>query len=281
VAGPISNLVGTSDAIARAVGPFGDPNYFAVFQAAAIVAAVAWAITLGSRRSRLVLVGVAAVLTSTFAVSLSRGGLLALLAGLLALAFSRDRRTGFVALAVAIVLALVVYPIYVDWRVTADASSASAQAYASLAESDQSRLAAALAAPQLFLRSPLFGIGFGHFPYESAWYVGFPIESHNWYLDVLAEEGLVGVALWIPMLLSVAIALHRVARTPRSIGYAVLTAYVVGCVSLQPPDSFQTSGLAVLLIVAALVGRWPPAPAEVGTADPPLGAQPVAVGPGT
>jgi len=258
--GPLSNLVGTSNAVARAVGPFGDPNYFAVYQASAIATALAWMAVVRSRRARLLLFGTSMVLASTFAVSLSRGGLLALVAGLVALAFTRSRRTGAIALLVAVALIAVAYPVYVQWRVTADTSGASAQAYAGLAQSDQARLGAALAAPQLFATSPLFGIGFSHFSFMSGWYVGFPIESHDWYLNVLAEEGMVGVALWIPMLAAVAVALHRVSRSARTVGYAVLVTYAVGCAALQPPDSFQTSALTALVIVATLVGNWTEVP---------------------
>jgi O-antigen ligase len=254
--GPLDNLVGVSDATARAVGPFADPNYFAVFQGTAIALAIAWAVVVRSSWFRLFLLGTATVLLLTFAITLSRGGLLALLAGLLVLAFTRSRRTGVIAVGAAIVFFLVVFPIYVGWRVTADTGAASAQAYASLADSDQARAAAALAAPQMFATSPIFGIGFGHYAFMSGWFVGYAIESHNWYLDVLAEEGLVGAALWGGMLVTLVATLYRVSRPGRLVGYAVLATYALGCISLQPPESFQTSALTELAVVAAAVGDW-------------------------
>jgi O-antigen ligase len=279
--GPLDNLVGVSNAADRAVGPFADPNYFAVFQGTAIALAIAWALVVRSWWFRLLLLATGTVLLLTFAVTLSRGGLLALLAGLLVLAFTRGRRTGFIAVGAAIVFFLVVFPIYVDWRVTADTGAASARAYASLAGSDQARAAAALAAPQIFGTSPIFGIGFGHYAFVSGWFVGYSIESHNWYLDVLAEEGLVGIVLWATMLVTLVVALHRVSRPARLVGYAVLATYALGCISLQPPESFQTSALTELAVVAAAVGDWSPAarrsflrrPAEGGTVQglPPVG----------
>jgi O-antigen ligase len=210
----------------------------------------------------LLLIGTSVVLVWALATALSRGALIALLAGLLILAFAQSRRAGILAIGVAIVLVAVAYPLFVQWRVTADQGGPTAQAYAILAESDQARLDAALAGPQLFASAPLFGIGFGHYSFMSAQYVGFPIESHDWYLNVLAEEGIVGIALWVPMLVAVAIGLRRRSRSPRSVGYAVLATYAVGCAFLQPPDSVQTSALAVLMIVAAVVGDCAVVPAD-------------------
>lgn len=254
--GPLGNLVGVSDAGSRVVGPFGDPNYFAVFEATAIAAALAWSVVAKSKALRILLIGASAVMATTFALTLSRGALVALLAGLLSLAFARGRRVGVLALGLALLFALVVYPLFVQWRVTTDSGGTSAQAYAILARSDQARLEAGLAGPQLFASSPLFGIGFGHYSYESGRYVGVPIAAHNWYLNVLAEQGVVGIVLWMSMLLAVAAALYRASRPARSVGYAVLVTYSVGCVFLEPPNSVQTSALAVIVIVASLVGDW-------------------------
>jgi O-antigen ligase len=254
--GPLGNLVGVSDAGSRATGAFGDPNYFGVFEATAISTSIAWLVSTRSLRSRLVLLGASSVIALALLVALSRGALLAVLAGVLTLVFARSVRAGILAIGVAALVVFIAYPLFVQWRLAVDFGAPSAQAYAALAQSDQARLEAALAGPQLFASAPLFGIGFGHFFYMSKWYVGFPIDAHDWYVIVLAEQGIVGVCLWIPMLAAIAGALYRVSRSPRSLGYAVLAAYAVGCVSLEPPDSVQTSAFAVIVIVAAVVGDW-------------------------
>jgi O-Antigen ligase len=259
-AGPLGNLVGVSDAGSRAVGPFGDPNYFGLFEATAIASGIVWLAVARSWGLRLLLLGASMMMAFAFAIALSRGASIALLAGLAGLAFTRSRRAGVIAVAAAIVVATLVYPLYVDWRVTVDSGGPSAYAYAILAQSDQGRLGAALAGPQLFASSPVFGIGFGHYSFMSGQYVGIPIAAHDWYLNVLAEQGIVGIALWIPMLASIAIALSRTSRSARSVGYAVLVTYMVGSAFLEPPNSVQTSAFAVIVIVAALVGNW----ADVG-----------------
>ena len=261
--GALGNLVGVSDAIARVVGPFGDPNYFGLFQATAIAAALGWMVVARSSRLRWLLLGTSIVLALAYATTLSRGAAVALLAGLLALAFTRSRRAGFIAIGVVIVLAAVLYPLFVQLRVTVDTGGPSAQGYAGLALSDQARIAAGLAGPQLFASAPLFGIGFGHYSLMSARYVGFAIESHDWYVNVLAEQGIVGIALWFPMLAAVVVALHRTSRSARSVGSAVLVTYLVGSAFLEPPNSVQTSAFAVIVIVMALVGNWANVDADV------------------
>ena len=256
--GSVTRLVDLSDATARVVGPFGDPNYFGLFQATAIAACLAAAVVIRSGRLRLVLVAVAVVLGIAFSIALSRGALLALAAGILALAFTRSRRAGLLAIGALVLLALVVYPLFLEWRLTADAGRLSAQAYTVLARSDNSRIAAALAGPMMFSTAPLFGIGFGHYELMSGRYTGYAIESHNWYANVLAEQGLVGIALWIPMLVAIAIRLYRSPRAARTVGMTVFVAYATGSAFLQPPLSVQTSAFAVIVVVAALVGRLEP-----------------------
>ena len=255
-AGPLGNLLGASDAIARNVGPFGDPNYFGLFEATGIAAALAWMVVVRSPGFRLLLLGTSIVLAFAYATTLSRGAALALVVGLIALAFTRSRRTGLLAIGAAVAVTAVVFPLFLQTRLIADAGTTSAQAYASLAESDQSRIAAGLAGPQMFASAPIFGIGFGQFSFMSAQYVGFSIESHDWYVNVLAEQGIVGFALWIPMLAAVAVTLNRTLCSARSVGIAVFVTYMVGSAFLEPPNSVQTSAFTVIVVVAALVGNW-------------------------
>ncbi len=252
----VVNLVDSTGATARVMGPFGDPNYFGLFLATGIVACLAVAVVTRSRIARILLAAVAIVLAIAFSIALSRGALLALAAGVLALAFTRSRRAGLLTTGALVILALVVYPLFLEWRLTADAGRLSAQAYTVLARSDQSRFAAALAGPMMFATAPLFGIGFGHYALMSGRFTGYAIESHNWYANVLAEQGLVGVALWIPMLAAIAIQLLRAPRAARSVGLAVFVVYATGSAFLQPPLSVQTSAFAIIVVVAALVGDW-------------------------
>ena len=256
-AGALANLMGRPDAITRDVGSFGDPNYFGLFLATATAACLALIVVVGQRRLRGLLAAIAVALGIALTVSLSRAALLALGIGILTLAFTRSRRLGLVATAALATLALVVYPLYLEWRLMADAGVLTpAQQSIVLQGSDASRLAAALAGPQIFATSPVFGVGFGHYPLLSGRFVGYPIESHNWYMNVLAEQGLVGIVLWLGMLGALALRLRRSAPAARSVGLAVLVTYAVGSIFLQPPLSVQTSAFAAIVVVAALTGDW-------------------------
>ena len=256
-AGSVTNLVDLTDPTARVVGPFGDPNYFGLFLATALAACLAAIVIARSTAWRLALVAASIVLGISFAIALSRGAMVALGAGLLALAFTRSRRTGLAMAGVVAVLALVVYPLFFDWRLAADAGVRSAaEVSIALGRSDESRIAAALAGPQMFLTSPIFGIGFGQYPLMSGRFTGYSIESHNWYMNVLAEQGLAGTLLWVPMMGAIALELVRSKRAGRSIGLAVFATYAVGSVFLQPPLSVQTSAFSAIVVVAALVGDW-------------------------
>ena len=256
-AGALANLIGRPDAITREVGSFGDPNYFGLFQATAISACLALIVIARQPTLRRLLTVMAIALGIALTISLSRAALLALGTGIVALAFTRSRRTGGAATAALAILALVAYPLYLEWRLAADAGVLTrAQQAIVLQGSDASRLAAALAGPQIFATSPILGVGFGHYPLLSGRFVGYPIESHNWYMNVLAEQGLVGIVLWIGMLGGIAHRLVRSAAAERSVGLAVLVTYAVGSVFLQPPLSVQTSAFAVIIVVAALIGDW-------------------------
>ena len=118
----MTNLVDVSDATARVVGPFGDPNYFGLFQATAIAACLAAIVVIRSGKLRLLLAVVAIVLGIAFSIALSRGALLALAAGVLALAFTRSRRAGLLAIGALAIFALVVYPLFLEWSRSSCAS---------------------------------------------------------------------------------------------------------------------------------------------------------------
>ena len=256
-AGSVVNLVDYPDATVRVVGTFGDPNYFGLFQATAVAACGGAFVLARSSRIRLLLATTALILLISMVIALSRAALVALAAGLIAMAFTRGRRTGFAMIVVLAAVALVAYPLFLEQRLTAEAGALSvAQASVGLERSDASRLAAALVGPQMWATSPIFGIGFGEYPLLTGRFIGYAIESHNWYMNILAEQGLVGIALWIPMLGATAHRMVRLEPAARTLGIAVFVTYVVGSTFLQPPLSVQTSALAVIVTVSALVGDW-------------------------
>ncbi len=254
----VRNLVNEMQIVGRAIGPFADPNYFGVFLAtAAIFLAASWPLarTWLQRWALLVIVG---LLLVTIGVTLSRGAILALVAGALALALMSGPRA-IVLACIGVAGAILAYPLFLEYRVAEVQGSTGIAAYAEQAASDTSRVFAAEAGFELFASSPIFGIGLGQYRDATIRIAETPvaIESHNWYLNVLAEQGLVGIVIWLGFMLSVAWALWARGGLPRRVGLSTWVVVVVGCISLQTPNVFQTSCLAAIGIVLALVGRWP------------------------
>lgn len=266
---PIAGLMTHTSDANRGIGPFGNPNYFGVFEATAMVTAIGLSFGTRSARLRSMLLAACVVIAIGTALSLSRGAVVAFAAGLGCLAFSRGRTREAVVIAVLLATGVALYPAFVEWRLTITDGPNLADAYAVLAQSDRGRLGALLAGPQLFLESPIFGIGWGHYSAMSAQFVG-PgngLVAHNWYVSVLAEQGAVGIILTALLLVTLLRALRSRASFPRSIGFAVLGAYAVGGLFLEAPTSFQTSVLAIIVIVAALVSDWS---TRGGKAHPPI-----------
>ncbi len=256
----LANLMPPADVASRATGPFGNPNSFGQLLAYAIAAAAAWFAATHTVRVRVGLLAAIGIMLLAVSLSLSRGAAATLLAGLVALAFARGRAIGFAAVAGALALVVVGYPLLVDWRLTTEAGSASSAAAAQLAASDAGRLGAILAGPALFATSPIFGIGFGQYKYLSGLVTdqGAGLVAHNWYGTVLAEQGMLGIALWLLLLVTVGLWLWSRPARPRLVGFATFGAVIVGCLFLEPPTSFQTSALPAMVLTAALVGNWAP-----------------------
>jgi len=258
VGGPLANLVARPDGLARAVGPFGNPNYFGQFLASAVALAAAWWAVSRSWRVRWMLLSVLILIGVGLTLSLSRGGFVALLGGLAAATLVRNRRLGLATICVGAVVVLVAYPAFVEWRLGGPSGPEAQAALASLARSDGARLGGVLAGVPLFLSSPMVGVGFGHYSFETVILAGapVPIAAHNWYMNVLGELGIVGIALWLGVLAAVAVGLRSRPEAARSIGAAAFGTLVIGSAFLEPPASFQASALTIGVLAAALVGDW-------------------------
>jgi O-antigen ligase len=257
VGSPIANLLERPGDV-RVTGPFGNPNAFGLFLATGIALTAALWFQASRPLVRRGLVATGAVLLVGLVLSFSRGGMLAVAAGAVALVFARNRALGVAAVVVGVVLALIIYPAFVDWRLASQTGSASETARLTLADSDEGRLSGVLAGFSLLAASPIFGVGFGHYSLLTVSLAGttVPIGAHNWYMNVLAEQGLVGIVIWLLLVVAVAQWLRTRAAFPRSIGYAVGATFVIGCMFLEPLTTIQTSVLALMVVTAALVADW-------------------------
>lgn len=261
----VENLTNEMRITARSIGPFLDPNYFGTFLATAAVLFMAAYPMARSRVVRVAIIVLEVAIVAALVTTLSRGAFVALLAGVLALTLTINWRWTFVTALTSAIVVVLVYPAFSAYRF-GEARSASIQAL-----DESGRQYAAAAGIRIFESSPLFGVGLGHYPEATVRIAELPgpIESHNWYVNVLAEQGLVGIVLWLGLMLIVFRAVWMRDGLARRAGVALLAAAAAGAISLQTPASFQTSALTAIGLTMAMVGLWPrgraSAPAPVVT----------------
>ena len=201
----------------RLQGASGDPNFMAAFIVPAVVLAAVLHGAAGSRW-RVVLPAAIGLLVVGLAATESRGGLLAITVALIAaLAAMRGRRAAVLAVAVGVVL------VGAAWISANPAILERIQS----AEQDRGngREDLWVVAGRMSADHPITGVGLDNFTVRSPEYVRRPgalnyvelvierpHETHNTYLQMLAETGVVGLALFLALL---AMALASAARAAR------------------------------------------------------------------
>ena len=255
---PFAGLVATTDLGMRAAGPFGNPNYMGTFAVVTLVAIAGIWTAISAPLGRLLLVGVAVVCVVALVQAQSRGAVVAGFAGIAAIVWLRSRPLALAIVGVGLVTAVLIYPAFVEWRLTNLRGAPSDAGYVAMTESDDARLQAALAGPAMFLSEPIFGVGFGAFEEKSVEVSGLEtgINSHNWYVNVLAEQGITGGLLWLGATLAVAAELRARRGPARLVGVGVFTTMSVGFLFLEGPTSFQLIAVPSLFLIAALVSDW-------------------------
>ncbi len=240
--------------IARVNGTFSNPNYFGYFLALAVVLSLALAATGGRMRLlALASVPIAIGLLLTF----SRGALLAAGLGIVALIWTRSKVAGLALALIAVTAFITLIPTLLEVR-TAESGLPAPENFGDEI-SDSGRFEAMLSAIPVWRQDPIFGAGFGQYDAESAWFVGSSpaTSSHNEYLSVVAEQGVLGVALFAAL---AGLAIARSVVGPgwsRHVGLAPLVAFAAGALLIEPLGSLQTSGLIWLTMgaVAGVSGR--------------------------
>jgi O-antigen ligase len=92
-------------------------------------------------------------------------------------------------------------------------------------------------AGNMFLSSPWFGVGIGNFNalFDKFGVQGWPYSrghAHNYYLNVLAETGVVGATFYILMLITALIVAVHALRRVRSVGDTYGEAIVIGALGV-------------------------------------------------
>jgi O-antigen ligase len=258
---PLGNLVANAELGQRAAGPFGNPNYMGTLAAAGIVIALAVGTSSRSAIAKSLLALLAILCLVALVQSQSRGAMIAGFAGLAAVSWTRSRGLTVAIIAAGVIAAVLIYPAFVQWRLDNIQGDATDSEIVAMGESDSARLGGALAGPAMFLAEPVFGVGFGHFVTKSVEIAGLEtgINAHNWYVNVLGEQGAIGTVLWLG---ATAAALREIwaRRTAgRTIGFGMLATLTVGFLFLEEPESFQTIAVPLVVLVAAFVADWGPA----------------------
>jgi putative inorganic carbon (HCO3(-)) transporter len=290
----------------RAYGTFGQPNPYGGYLAMILPVAVAIVWTslplLARWRSagprRLAWPAYALLVAAACAIglgmSLSRGAWLGATAGLLALMMAGGRRSLltvlvglFVGALVALLGAFEALPASAVERVTSITRYFGIFDVREVTLTSENwavveRMAHWQAALRMWEASPWLGVGIGQYAvrYEDYFLPGWldPLgHAHNYYLNVLAETGLLGLASYLLMVLSwlaMTYRLARGARTPlaRAVGLGVL-GVATATATHNLFDNLYVAGmnvhLGLLLGLAAGAGRWEVADVRDGIADRP------------
>ena len=255
--GLFGGLVGREDlinrtAVDRATGPFLDPNYYGAYLAAMTMLAIACVVSARTLRHRIVLLATSAIVGLAMVLTLSRGALAASVAGITVMAFVRGVRTGVAVIMLVVLIAVVAWPMFAEVRYAGRPELSSGGLSSQLETSD--RTGAWLAGTDVFLSSPVFGVGWGRLVEESER----GIAAHNWYITILAETGIVGFLLWALFILAIAVALRRRTLEARMVGYSVLAAWLVASLFIEAPVVYGSAGPVLIVLAAALFGEWSP-----------------------
>ena len=170
------NLVPSTELAARITGAFDDPNYFGSYLAAMSALAIGCRLEARGRLVRATLLGIIALLSVTLLFTQSRGALVAFMAGLVVIAFTRSRRAGLLTI--------------VGHRPGRGGGLPGVQRVALRGGRPQQRdgygrsRRGVAGGVHVFTTSPLFGIGFGRFQEEAS--VG--IAAHNWYVQLPGRD---------------------------------------------------------------------------------------------
>jgi O-antigen ligase len=254
--GPFEALMGGllgDSGLARASGTFVDPNYLGLYMAPATVFAMAL-VAIARRPRKIFLVLITLLLFACLLLTYSRGAYVGAFAGLVVFVGMRSRPAALILLVVGIVAMLTLYPAFQEARL---GETLSIDSRLDQAASDNSRRAIMVAAVAMFASSPLFGVGYGAFQFLSPLYSGsaatYATYSHNQYLSILAEQGIVGLAMVAGIIVLTALALKRSRSPLRQAALAMGTAYLVTAFFLHSATAFQSSCLVWLVMAAALV----------------------------
>jgi len=262
---PLGTAWGSGTHLASA-GLLGNPNDVGTYLVAPAVAAVVVAMVT-ERKRRWIYACVAVLLTTGIIASATRTAFVALVAALLVFAVFRSRRTAVVVLGLVVVAAAIV----AETNTTLSREMrqfASAAQHGDMEQLFSERLVPFLAAIDMARDHPLLGVGPGCFRYHfmryrvglfgrypPRWTAGYPMnwgEVHNDHLQVAAETGLPGYALFLAAIALFAGRRHGKAATPHAAFARAVRWPLAAAIAVVAIGQFPLELAAVRLILITL-----------------------------
>ena len=250
---------------ARATGTIGDANQFAAVLVAGLALSLAMALgPLTNLYVRALSIGTAAMCVMAIFLTLSRGGLVALGVSMIAAVFMAGRWRGpLAALAVAVAVGGVVY--------FTTFASVPAQQRITAISGGTGRVDLWTVGWRMVQAHPINGVGSGNFQNASIHYllrpgatqradfiVDTPKVAHNTYLQILAELGVLGFAMFVGIVVFSLSCVVRAARTFARAGDVQLEilsrGVFVGLVGLMTADFFISEMYSKLLWLLLALG---------------------------
>ena len=242
----------------RAIGPFNNPNYFGLFEALVMVVAF-YRLRFASKKMRVLLALAMPIIVLALVVSFSRAALLSAGIGVTVLALSFNVRAAIGVGAVLVVAGILISGAFSSARFSITNPNGSiGDQIAAQEASDNARFTAGGAGVSLFESAPVFGIGFGQYHFESVRYLPPASEtsfSHDWYVNLLAEQGIVGVVLVVAAALIVGWRIFVSTRERRILCVGLMAAYLVGNAFTESPTYLGVSAAAWFVVGATIAVR--------------------------
>lgn len=257
----------------RYVGPVDDPNYYAQLLLLALPPAILGAMAATAPSQRLAFFGAAGVVLSALILTVSRGAIVALLITLFIALWRQPKRLISTAVLIAMFagLALLLVPtVFVDRFVGAyhDLMAAVRGTGYVADKAIAGRLAEMQVALRLFIDHPLLGVGYGNYDilYQDTARLnglmsrGEGREAHNLFLEILAERGLLGFAVFSGLIGSAIWLANRGAVIMRLAGHQLESAFWYAttlsiiaylATSLFLHEAFTTSFWAIIALASA------------------------------
>jgi O-antigen ligase len=236
----------------RANGMFSNSNYLGFFSTQGLLLSFG-VLMVAPRRFRPIVVAIIGLTIASLALSFSRGALIGASTGIVAFVATRNRRAAVVVLVVMAIAVVSLYPLFLETRLDTQ-GGANIAAYIAGKRSEMWREAAFGAGIHLFASNPAFGVGFGLFHFLSPPFIGSSPATypHDQWLQILAEQGIVGATFVGCFAVLLAIGLWRSRHPLAPAAFAMFVAYVFESAFISSITSIQISGMTWIVLAAVL-----------------------------